>query len=109
MTQKSSEAKFSFRPDDRNYSVDFIGGPLDGEEIVTDECPNNDHFVHRFARREYLYRYRRTGPAHFRAEYDGLLVVGYAGQRKARSRYKIFVGLLVPTLLIVGVIFWYIL
>ena len=107
MTQKSGEAKFSFRRDDRNYSIEFLGGPLDGGEIVTDERPNNEHCVHRLANREYLYKYRRLGPTYFRAEYDGALVFESAGQQKGSSWYKVYLGLLVPTLLIVGVTAWY--
>jgi hypothetical protein len=107
MAQESGETKFSFRRDNRNYSVEFFGGPLDGGEITTDERPNNDHFVHRFAKREYVYKYHCLEPTRFRAEYAGLSVFESAGQQKASSWYTIYLALLVPTLLTFGVIAWY--
>jgi len=88
------------------YIVRFLGGPLDGGEIVTDERPNNDYFVHRLASREYRYRYRRLTSTLFRAEYDVLLSVEAGSKRKPNTRYRTYLLLLVPILIIVWLISW---
>ncbi|MCR9293308.1 MAG: hypothetical protein NXI32_11360 [bacterium] len=63
-----SPASFGQLP--QQYHIHFVGGPLDGASVITDERPNCDTFVHRALGRCYLYRYETSDHCSFRAIHD---------------------------------------
>jgi hypothetical protein len=70
--QHSRQVPFvSYRSQADFFEVKYFGGPLDGSKIITDVFPDSESFVHRVSDRSYVYRYRRTGPTHFRADMSG--------------------------------------
>lgn len=107
MTQKSNESKHSFRKDDHGNEVQFIGGPLDGEQWFVDESPHIEFFVYRCARIEYLYRYRQIEESRFVAEYDGWLVIEPSSKRSFRIKAKIFTLLLASVAFIAAIVIWF--
>ena len=101
-----NQSTSSFNGFEEEYTVTFSGGPLDGGEIHTDERPNNDYFVHRFANRQYLYKYFRLTKTYFFAEFDGVLNTEGSPKQESNTRFRIYLLLLVPTLVMCGLVAW---
>lgn len=51
------------------YNIDFMGGPLDGSSIETDERPSCGEFTHRWRSRTYTYHYEEEKPNCFIARF----------------------------------------
>ncbi|MEM7477765.1 MAG: hypothetical protein AAF483_22485 [Planctomycetota bacterium] len=98
--------EFSLHREDDLYEVKFLGGPLDGGNMVTDECPNQDCFVHRLEQRAYCYKYKRISPRKYLAEYDGLFNVQRKSEGTSVHWYRLYLVLLIPAFVATGVVVW---
>ncbi len=88
------------------FRIHFMGGPLDGDEILTDVLPQADYFIHRFGKLEYVYLYSWLAGDQFLAIFDGYWQPTAVPTRRSRTSSRLWL-LIAGALLGLGCIFFW--